>query len=466
MTTGTIKYVIGLVSITAFSVAYGSVSSKSTAQCGGLFLLDTKTAEVSGTRCHVTDSVSVGKYTAFGSFGHYRFGGTWNDGWELSIKSNGLIGSAGIRVGFKYIDFSVDANSLYSMTSGMSIHKADSSAYMASFIGMGHPTLASIRWDSDDDNSEISHIAADWETDFFRKGVIIGAQFGKQYVNAKIESIITTPYSANREYFVKDSSHLAIADIHYSFDGTDNDIRLHYTNVIANLNIIGNTYRDSSTKRFMFVPLDANLHLAELSWERLHYALHASALRANAQMEKKDERFFETFAPNRLLAPSIIQALSFTFLQQVYRVGADIDIFAFAAGAKINPRLNIAGHTIVPSIDIQGYYTYDEMDVEKTSETTRLIAFDSRKESWHWQLESFGTIISLGLSWEKSFAGSSHTISLDWNASQIVPLDFDFSKEYSDGESERNSDKSLKTRSGTGLFRNGFASSLAIRYSF
>jgi len=247
MTTGTIKYVIGLVSITAFSVAYGSVSSKSTAQCGGLFLLDTETAEVSGTRCHVTDSVSVGKYTAFGSFGHYRFGGTWNDGWELSIKSNGLIGSAGIRVGFKYIDFSVDANSLYSMTSGMSIHKADSSAYMASFIGMGHPTLASIRWDSDDDNSEISHIAADWETDFFRKGVIIGAQFGKQYVNAKIESIITTPYSANREYFVKDSSHLAIADIHYSFDGTDNDIRLHYTNVIANLNIIGNTYRDSST---------------------------------------------------------------------------------------------------------------------------------------------------------------------------------------------------------------------------
>ena len=460
-------YVTGLVSLTAFSAAYSSISSKSTAQCGGLFLLDTETAEVSGTRCHVTDSVSVGKYTAFGSFGHYRFGGTWNDGWELSLKGEDLFGSAGIKASFKYIDFFVTANSFSSMTSGITVHAGDSSAYAGTFIGKGHPELATVRWDAESESSEINHIEADWETDFARKGFVIGANFGKHHIHAELEDIRTTPYSANEEYFIKDSSHLDLMDIRYAFEGTSNRFLLRYLGASANLEIIGNTYRDSSTKRFMYVPLEASLHYGEASWHHKSFGLHAASLFFDAQMERNDNRFFETFAPNRLLPPSLTQALSFSFAQQNYRVDADLDIFAFTAGASYSPSLNFIGRSkIIPSIGVQGYYTYDEMDVQKSSETTRLIYFESKDEAWHWQLESFGTIFQVGLSWEKPFTGSTHKISLDWSTSQLVPLDFDFSKEYNDGDSKRNTDETIKTRSETGIFQNGFVSSLTIRYSF
>ena len=465
--TGTTKYVIGLASIAAISIAYGSVSSKSTAQCGGLFLLDTETAEVNGTRCYVADTVSVGKYTAFGSFGHYRLGGTWNDGWELSIKSSDLVGSAGIQASFKYIDFFVTANSLSSMTSGITVHAGDSSTYIGSFIGKGHPVLGTVRWDSESESSEINHIEADWETDFVRKGFVIGANFGNHHIHAELEDIRTAPYSANEEYFIKDSSHLDLLGIRYAFEGASNKFHLRYLGASANLEIIGNTFRDNSTKRFIYVPRDASLHFGEASWYHKDFGLHTASLFFDARMERNNDRFFETFAPNRLLAPSLTQALSFSFAQQNYRVDTDLNIFAFTAGASYSPHLNFIGHSkIVPSIGILGYYTYDELDVQKSSETTRLIYFESKDESWHWQLESIGTIFQVGLSWEKTFTGSTHKISLDWDASQLVPLDFDFSKEYSDGGSKRNTDETIKTRSGTGIFQNGFASSLTIRYSF
>ena len=134
------------------------------------------------------------------------------------------------------------------------------------------------------------------------------------------------------------------------------------------MNIFGNTWRDNSTKRFMFVPLDVSLHYGSIQWEKETFGLDARGIKADIHMERNKKRFFETFAPNRLLPVSIMQTLSFSFLQKNFLVDADIDLSAVTLGGHFNPQFNITTHTKVsPRIDLHGYHTYDEIEVDKTS---------------------------------------------------------------------------------------------------
>ena len=451
-------------------MAYGDFASKGYAQCGGLFLFNNETKDLSSSFCRIADSTQVGRYSVFASFGHYKMKGLWQDRWALSFSSEQNVGTAGIRANFKNLVFSIAANSSPSLTSGITLHTGDSSLFATASLERGEPELATIRWRSENETDEISRIDAIWKTNYLRKSFSVGSK-GKNYeIHTKLEQLTTTPYKQNREHFVKDSSHLWIWDSRYLYILGQNRFQLYYITLSADMDLYGNTYRDNSTKRFMYIPLDAKLHYGNIQWNNKSLGLQAHALKANFEMERNEKRFFETFAPNRILPSSLIQTLSFSFMQKNYLVDANLDIAAGTLGGQYHPEFNVTNNTkIIPLIGIQGYYTYDELSIEKTSETTKMIAYNSRDESWFWTLESWGTIAGLGLALEKKFQGALRVLSLEWNSSQLIPLKTRLIKHNDSDQKEKTSLPQKKKSTGletSGLFNNGFASYLGISVKF
>lgn len=456
---------IGLTSFLATSLAYGEVSTKGLAQCGGLFLLDSDSKDLSGTFCHVNDSVSAGKYTVFAGLANYRIGGLWEDDWTLSFKSNRTLGSAGIRSDFRHISLSVQASSFTSLASSISAHTADSSFYATALIERGNPELGTVRWESANDSDEVHLIEARWETEYLRKGFSAGARIAGNDFAASLEQISTAPQNIQREYFIKDSSRIWFWDSRFTHKFEMSQLELYYAGLYANANIFGNTYRDNSTKRFMYIPLEATLHYGDIRWDHQAFGLQARGLKADIRMEKNKKRFFETLAPNRLLPPSLTQTLSFSFMQKNYRIDSDLDLSAFTLGGHFSPQFGIARHiSITPRIELHGYYTYNEVDIQKTSETTSFIGFNAEDESWSWMLESYGLVASLGLSAERATQGLLRNVSLFASATQLIPLKTDFiergAKKTPEGTSPAKN-KNAGLESGK-IFRNGFAAHLGI----
>lgn len=468
---------IGLTSFLATSLAYGEVSTKGLAQCGGLFLLDSDSKDLSGTFCHVNDSISAGKYTVFAGLSNYRISGLWNDGWTLSLNSNRTIGSAGIQADFRHITLSAKASSQPSLASSITAHTGDSSFYASATFERGNPELASINWESENDSDEVHFIEARWETEYLRKGFAIGARIAGNDVDAHLEQIRTAPQNVHREYYIKDSSRVWFWDSRIAHRFERSRLELYYAGLYANANIFGNTYRDNSIKRFMYIPLEANLHYGDIRWEHQSFGLQARGLKADIRMEKNNKRFFETFAPNRLLPASLTQTLSFSFLQRNYRVDADLDLSAITLGGHFSPQFDITRHTkITPRIDIHGYYTYDDVSVDKASETTSFIGFKSENESWSWMLESYGLVASLGLSAERATQGLLRNVSLFATATQLIPLKTDFIER---GKSEKQESSAPETPEQTSpdenknaglesgkIFRNGFGAHLGFSIQF
>ena len=466
-------YAIGLTSLLATPLAYGE--TKGLAHCGGIFLLDSDTKELNGTFCHVADTAQVNNYSAFASFSHYRIDGLWKDGWELSLNSNRMVGSAGIQANFRNITFSVEASSMPTLKSSVSIHTADSSLYAAALVERGNPELATIRWESENENDEVHLIEGDWNSQYLRKGFTAGARFASNELTAGLQHIGTTPYNAKREYFIKDSSRIWLWNAQYAHHFETSKLDFYYAGASADVNIFGNTWRDNSTKRFMFVPLDVSLHYGSVQWEKETFGLDARGIKADVHMERNKKRFFETFAPNRLLPVSIMQTLSFSFLQKNFLVDADIDLSAVTLGGHINPRFNITTHTKVsPRIDLHGYYTYDEIEVNRTSSTTSFIGYSAQNDSMSWMLESYGLVAGLGITLERETQGILRNLSLFASATQIVPLKTDYTERTETPESTPATppegtppakNKNAGLESG-GIFRSGFAAHFGVSISF
>ena len=454
-------------------MAYGEVSSKGLAHCGGLFLLDQDSQELEGTFCQVNDTTRIGKYSVFAGFKNFRINGLWEDGWTLSFKSNRVFGSAGAQADFRHIAFSLQASGFPALTARLTAHTDDSTLYATTLLERGAPELATVRWESENENDEINLIEAQWEAEYLRKGISAGGKLAGNTFYADIEQINTSPHNTQREYFIKDSSSIWFWDAQYTHQFEQSEIGLQYVGVSAGTNIFGNTYRDSSTKRFMFLPIDATIHYGDIHWEKRMFGLQARALKADILMKQNNKRFFETLAPNRLLPVSLTQTLSFSFLQKNYLVNTDIDASAFTMGGHIAPQFHLSWNTkIVPRIDIDAYYTYNEIDIEKSSETTTFIAYKSKKERWFWMLEGFGAIAGLGLSVESKTHDARNTLSFEWSATQIIPFKTEFTKlSKKDGENESNAplskqDKKNSAGESSGMFSNGFATSLALRFAF
>lgn len=454
-------YAVGLTSLLATSLAYGEI--KGLARCGGLFLLDSETKKFDGTFCHVADTASAGNYSVFASVSHYRIDGLWKDGWELLLHSKRTLGSAGLQADFRNITFSVEASSLPALKSSVTIHTADSSLYVAALVERGAPELATIRWESENENDEVHLIEGDWNSQYLRKGFAAGVNFAGNKLTAGLQRIGTTPNNVKREYFIKDSSLVWLWDARYAHHFEKSEFEFYYAGVSADVNIFGNTWRDNSTKRFMFVPLDASLHYGSIQWEKETFGLDARGVKADIRMERNKKRFFETFAPNRLLPTSITQTLSFSFLQKNYLVDADIDLSAVTFGGHFNPQFNITAYTKVsPRIDLHGYYTYDEIEVDRTSKTTSFIGYRAQNDSWSWMLESYGLVAGLGITLERKTQGILRNLSLLAAATQLIPLKTDYIEH---GATPSDKNKNAGFESG-GIFKSGFATQVITTLRF
>ena len=237
--------------------------------------------------------------------------------------------------------------------------------------------------------------------------------------------------------------------------------------LFAKSEIIGNSYRDGSTKRFMYLPVKTIMQYGNIHWGNETFGLDAKGIAAYGKMEKNNDRFFETLAPNRLLPVSVSQALSFSFLQKNYLVDADVNIAAATFGGYFNPHFNISGRTrITPKFGLYGYYTYDELEIEKTSKTTSFIGYNSETEWWRWSLESTGLIANLGIALDWASQDKSCILSLEWSATQIIPLKTDLRKKWDSESSEESKKTKPEGTSPSGIFKNGFATSLGIAFKF
>ena len=334
-------YAIGITSFLATSLAYGEI--KGSAHCGGLFLLDNETAVLNGTRCATADTVQFGVHSVFADIGYYRINGEWDDGWSLTFSKNDLIGSAGFKSDFRNISLSVTASSTPAITSQLTAHTADSSFFAGTTFGRGNPFLMTVRWESENDSDQVHLIEADWDADYIRKGFVIGGNFKRNLLQTGYEQILTTPVKPDKEYFIKDSTQINIWDTRYRHDFERTALDIQYTQLLAKSEIIGNSYREGSTKRFMYLPVKTILQYGNIHWGNETFGLDAKGFAAYGKMEKNNGRFFETLAPNRLLPASVTQALSFSFLQKNYLVDADISIAAATFGWYFNPHFNISG---------------------------------------------------------------------------------------------------------------------------
>lgn len=456
---------LGLLCLGAATLAHGG--TKGLVHCGGLFLLNSETSQANGTGCIATDTVQFGTHSVFAGIGYDRINVKWIDSWTLSIKRSAFLGSAGFKSDFRNISLSVSASSEPSITSNLTIHTADSSLYAGTLFGRGFPTLATLRWESENETDEVHKIEADWESDYLRKGFVIGAQAKRHHIQTSLEQISTTPVKQNEEYFIKDSSQVSIWNSLYKYSLDNSAIDLQYMLLSAKSEIIGNSYRDNSTKRFMYLPLKAIMHYADIHWGNESFGIDAKGVLAYGKMKRNDQRFFETLAPNRLLPASVTQALSFSFLQRNYRVNADLNVAAASFGGYASPHFNIVGNArVAPKIGLYGYYTYNDLEIENVSETTSLIKYRRDSEWRLWTLESTGLIANIGLILEKLSQDKLHGLSLEWSAAQIIPLKADIRK-TTDYRSSGNSTK--VTPEGTRsfeFFKDGFASNLAISISF
>ena len=269
-------------------------------------------------------------------------------------------------------------------------------------------------------------IEGDWNSQYLRKGFTAGARFAGNELAAGLQHIGTTPYNAKREYFIKDSSRIWLWNAQYAHHFETSKLDFYYAGASADVNIFGNTWRDNSTKRFMFVPLDVSLHYGSVQWEKETFGLDARGIKADIHMERNKKRFL----------------------------------------GHVNPQFEITTHTKVsPRIDLHGYYTYDEIEVDRTSSTTSFIGYSAQNDSMSWMLESFGLVAGLGITLERETQGILRNLSLFASATQIVPLKTDYTERTEASESTatvppegttpaKNENAGLESG---GIFRSGFA---------
>ena len=459
-------YILGLF-FGATTLVYGEISTKGLAHCGGLFLFENDSKDISGTFCQIADTTHAGKYSAFASFTHYKVKGLWEDGWNLSLNSNYTVGSAGFNADFRNIGFGISASSLPSFTSSITVHAKDSSLYARASLERGNIELAKVRWESENEKDEVHLISATWETDYLRRGFAVGGFQGNNSANISLNQFKTTPHLQHSEHFLKDSSEVWIWDAEYAHLFNQSKFDFYYAGISTDIHLFGNTYRENSTKRFMYLPLEGIMHYGDIRWDNSLWGVQARGLKTNIQMNRSTKRLHETLAPNRLLPVSLSQTLSFSFLQKNYLIDTDLDIAAATFGGHIRPSFKATTHTtIVPKFELHGYYTYDEFVLDKTSEATTLIAYRANDEHWKWSFESYGAIAGLGLSIERTFNESQPRIAFEWDATQIIPFKTDL---HEHNKAKKTKDTDTKNSAGvesSGIFKNGFASHLGISVKF
>lgn len=478
----------------AFGLALG-FTEKGSVGCDGLFLLHLSDKHLAFTHCGAHDTVGVSHTVVYGGYDRFSLKGRYSDDWKILGESSPRFGSAGVQGRFKYITLGAEFYGLPWTNAFMTVNGPDSLFYGGTSMGFGHIDLGTISWIPETETDLLREIPVNWESELLHKGISLGSKWGSHRLEIQGHYVESHPQNPEEEYYIRDSIEVwgLLATYERFFDQGGRRLRIDYGFVDASAYLFGIMEREGSRKRFMYLPLELRLHLAEVSYDDRQINLHGVFAYFSAQLKSDSRRFYETFAANRVLPSSIMQTLSFSFLQKTFRIDADIDGFGALAGGKYHRDYG-KNFVVAPYGELDGYFVTGTASVDRESETRSLLSSKSRTESFDRELTSFGTLLTLGVKLAKTRGGQ---ISLDWSASQIIPFYMNYqeikpessSKNSSSGSSGSGSSKGGSGSSSTeetteesedsgskntgdipnklsGIFRNGFGTSLTLNFRF
>lgn len=411
---------------------FNSLACSAEIACGGLFLLNDY-------------SLTLGEHKFSASVGYSRYHLNYGDDWELDIGSYGfpgddgsgsMVGSFAYQSDYKFLTLGASVDTRPWVNANMVLHTADSTFYLGSELGRGDQSIARVKWSYADYSDIVPEISADWETHILNKGLSAGFKAHGHKLDLAGNYYKSTPFNRDEDYFIRDS--LDIWDLRASYSWSTagreknraDKFRAGYRFINANATLYGIRAQDGDTKRFMYAPLSGTFHIADVEWNDITGSedngsenpnildLDAMAIFGQAHLKKDGTRFHETLAPNRALRTSVMQALSFSFLQKNYRVDAEAEGFLGLAGLSYHKAFgsNQKRFVIEPKIGADFYYLNGSLDTELTSETTKFISTIKEKDYYTWDVYSIGSIVNLGL----RFAYG--PFYLNANAYQLVPF--------------------------------------------
>ena len=435
------------------------------ADCGGLFLLHQDDKQFSIKSCGIKDSSQIRNFKVYGAFTHTAVQGRYTDSWSVKSLSKLNVGSAGFESHYKYITLGVSVNTFPMITSNISVHRKDSLFKANASIARGSINLGNISWIPDKETESVGTISVDWQTNVLYKHLSAESKIGSNFINLSFDQIQTTPHNPEKEHYIRDSANVFILGAKYRHDFSTSRLDAGYTFASADATLYGIFHSENSRKRFLYAPIEAALHLGYLKWDweswrtRLAYANLSGTLKSNAS------RYYETLAPNRALPPSAIQGLSFAFLQEMFRVDADLNAYVFLGGFSKHWNFGTR-YEFVPDAGLDFYRASGELKIKKDVETTKVMgASYAYSEDFQRNLSSFGSVLSLGFELRKK---GSVEVSLDYGISQVIPFDIehkDLNKE-SDGLQKSSQSSSKSNSISSLLFRNGFATHLGLNAKF
>lgn len=459
-----------------------SFSNIGSTECSGLFLLRTSDKQLSAKQCGVHDALTIQNLSVYGDFRHVVYQGRYSDKWQLRGENTLDIATVGIESRFKYITLGIDINNLPFIKSNLTIHHPDSLFSITTNIARGSFDLGRLHWFSENKDDLVSEISADWETHILYRSISAEFNPGIHHFGISGTYLQSSPKNPDKEYYIRDSIRVLLAHGEYSVMLGKGSLGLDYTFVDADVFLYGIFHQETSRKRFMYIPLEAQLHLLQAYWDYGALKTNLNFVYISGKIEANQDRFFETLAPNRALPTSVLKSLSFSFLQKIFRIDADIEAIGIWGGPSYQWHI---GHrySINPSIGIDGYFVQGTLDVDKQIETLLLLTYNKEHEIYQRELKSAGCIASLGL--ELRHEGSV-TISLDYGLTQLIPV-YTTYKEFLPDENpiqdpdgntspdagDPNAPKSpnqkksgdLSTKKGA-AFRNGFATHLKLSVGF
>ena len=480
-----ILFILGVATIAAHSF-----SNIGFTDCGGLFLLHTSDKQFSARQCGVNDELEVQNLKFYGDLRHITYQGRYTDQWDVKGYNSLDIASVGFESRFKYITLGVDVSSLPFVKSTLSVHPDNNFFRIGTSIARGSIDLGNIRWISENENDVVPEISVDWETHLLYRNISAELNPGIHHFGLSGAYLQSSPENPDKEYYIRDSISVLMVRGEYGARLGKSSLSLDYNYVNADIFLYGIFHQESNYKRFMYVPLDARLHWVHAQWEYERLKTNLNYIHVSGRIKANQDRFFETLAPNRALPTSVLKALSFSFLQKMFRIDADLDAMGILGGAEYQWHL---GHkySFNPRVALDGYYASGAIDMDKQIETLVLLTYNKQHEIYRRELKSAGGILSLGAELRRE---GPITIALDYSVTQLVPV-YSSYKEFLPGENNgtgNSGEGSASTPGGEGspsgnesssapeqekksgdletekgvAFRNGFATHLGITVRF
>lgn len=390
-------------------------------------------------------SMKVGEHSFAANVGYSRYHLNYGDDWDLDIGSYGfpgelgsgnLVGTFSYQSNYKFLTFGASVNTRPWVTANMVLHTTDSMFYVGSELGRGNLDILRVKW-AYNKNDIVPDISADWQTHILSKGLSLGVKARGHRVDLAGNHYKSTPFNRDEEYFIRDSLDLWNLSGRYSYSvfsrGENREkFSADYRYINGHITLYGIRSQDGDTKRFMYTPVSGSAHVADVQWNDVigsstgtgSLDFSALAVYAKGHLDNDGKRFHETLAPNRALQTSVLQALSFNFLQMNYRVDADAEGGLGLAGLAYHKTFGTAeknspakgAFALEPRVAANFYYAKATANVELTSETTKLIMTSKEVENDSWAVSSIGAIAGLGL---RLGYGPFY---FDANAYQLIPF--------------------------------------------